>query len=122
MFIVNDLNNCSLHFREHHKYNELYQLCCETLCRLLYACLFALAAGLSLKGQAVGAGYFSGISFVSTDLDLIERAVILAAAVVCTVVDSATDVFVSKFSSHNNTSFRFVCRTQKRLYDYYEIF
>lgn len=59
---------------------------------------------------------------MSTDLDLVERAVILAAAVVCTVVDSATDVFVCKFSSHNNTSFRFVCRTQKRLYDYYEIF
>lgn len=74
--------------------------------------LSAAAAGLSLKREAVGARYFSRVSLVSTDLDLVERAVIIAAAVMFAVVDSTADVLVCKFSSHNNTSFRFVCRTR----------
>lgn len=42
---------------------------------------------------------------MSTDLDLVERAVVLAAAVINAVVDSAAYMLVCKFASHNKTSF-----------------
>lgn len=44
---------------------------------------------------------------MSAYLDPVERAVVIAAAVVFAVIDIAGDVLVGKFGSHNNTSFRF---------------
>ena len=65
---------------------------------------------LHLEGQAVRALTYSGVSLVSSDLDLVKRAVILAAAVVLAVVDSAADVLVCKFSSHYITFLSFIRR------------
>ena len=50
------------------------------------------------------------------DFDLVERAVVLAAAVVLAVVDRTADMLVCKFSSHYDHSFliekvRSCCRT-----------
>lgn len=44
---------------------------------------------------------------MSTDLDLVKRAVVLTAAVISAVVDSAAYMLVCKFASHNKTSFRY---------------
>ena len=44
--------------------------------------------------------YNSGVRLVSAYLDLVERAVITAAAVVFAVVDRTADVLVCKFASH----------------------
>lgn len=60
-------------------------------------------AGLCLEWKTVGALYNGGIRLVSSDLDLVKRAEILAAAVVLAVVDSTSDVLVCVFSSHNNS-------------------
>ena len=57
-------------------------------------------AGLSLKGHTVGALAYGGVSLVRANLDFVERAVIVAAAVVLAVADGAADVLVCKFSTH----------------------
>lgn len=57
-------------------------------------------AGLGLKGHTVGALAYSGVSLVRADLDFVERAVVVAAAVVLAVADGAADVLVCKFSTH----------------------
>ena len=61
--------------------------------------------GLSLEREAVRALNNGRICLVSADLDFVERAVFLAAAVVLAVVDCAADVLVCKFSSHDNIPF-----------------
>lgn len=43
---------------------------------------------------------------MSADLYAVERAVIIARAVILAVVDSAADVFVCKFGSHSNSPFK----------------
>ena len=50
---------------------------------------------------------------MSADLDLVERAVVLAAAVISAVVDSASYMLVCKFASHNKTSFHDVYAANK---------
>ena len=70
--------------------------------QIIILVLLALTAGLSLERKAVGALSLCGISFVSSYLNLVERAVIFARAVMLAVVDSTADVFVCKFGSHNN--------------------
>ena len=59
-----------------------------------------LNAGLCFKRQAVCALYYSGVSLMSTYLDLVKRAVVTAAAVVFAIVDRTADVLVCKFASH----------------------
>ncbi len=44
--------------------------------------------------------YYGRIRLVGTYLDLVKRAIILAAAVVLAVVDSAADMLVCVFCSH----------------------
>lgn len=53
--------------------------------------MFALLAG---KGQAVGASFHGGIAFVRTNLDLIQRAVILQIAVMCALTYRTFDSFI----------------------------
>lgn len=60
----------------------------------------ALYAGLSLKGHTVGALAHCGVSLVRAYLDFVERAVVVAAAVMLAVADRAADVLVCKFSTH----------------------
>ena len=60
-----------------------------------------LNTGLCLKREAVGALYNGRIGLVSAHLNLVERAVVLAAAVMLAVVNGAANVLVCKFSSHN---------------------
>ena len=57
-------------------------------------------AGLGLKGHTVGALAYSGVSLVRADLDFVERAVVVTAAVVLAVADGAANVLVCKFSTH----------------------
>lgn len=63
----------------------------------------SLNPGLSLEGKTVGALNDRGVSLVCADFNLVERAIIFTAAVVFTVVDSASDVLVCIFSSHNDS-------------------
>ena len=64
-----------------------------------------LYSGLCLKGKAVCALYDSGVSLVSADFDFVERAVIIAAAMMLAVLDCAADVTVCKFSTHSMLPF-----------------
>lgn len=64
-------------------------------------CYVSLNAGLSLEAKAVSALAHTGVALVRADFDLVERAVILAAAMIFTVADSAADVLVCKFCTHN---------------------
>ena len=57
--------------------------------------------GLSLEREAVRALNDGGICLVSADLDFVERAEVLAAAVVLAVVNCTADVLVCEFGSHN---------------------
>ena len=57
--------------------------------------------GLSLEREAVRALNDGRICLVSADLDFVERAEVLAAAVVLTVVNCTADVLVCEFGSHN---------------------
>lgn len=64
-----------------------------------------LYSGLCLKGKAVCALYDSGVSLVSADFDFVERAVVIAAAMMLAVLDCAADVTVCKFSTHSMLPF-----------------
>lgn len=57
--------------------------------------------GLSLEREAVRALNDGRICLVSADLDFVERAEVLAAAVVLAVVNCTADVLVCEFGSHN---------------------
>ena len=57
--------------------------------------------GLSLEREAVRALNDGGICLVSADLDFVERAEVLAAAVMLAVVNCTADVLVCEFGSHN---------------------
>lgn len=59
--------------------------------------------GLSLEREAVRALNDGGICLVSADLDFVERAEVLAAAVMLAVVNCTADVLVCEFGSHNNS-------------------
>lgn len=56
---------------------------------------------LSFERQAVCALTYCGVALVCAYLDFVERAVVIAAAVMLAVVDCTADVLVCKFSSHN---------------------
>ena len=58
------------------------------------------AALLKLKGLAVGAGDNGRIAFVSAHLDFLEAAIVIAAAVMLTVVYRTFNRTVCKFCSH----------------------
>lgn len=49
---------------------------------------------LTVKGQAVGAGFHSRVAFVGADLDLVQRAVVLQIAVVCTLTYRTFNSFI----------------------------
>ena len=68
---------------------------------VLRHCGEAVSAALFLKGQAVCALLLGGVTFVSAHLDTVERAVVIAYAVVFAVLYCTADVLVCKFSSHN---------------------
>ena len=57
--------------------------------------------GLSLEREAVRALNNGGVCLVSADLDFVERAEVLAAAVMLAVVNCTADVLVCEFGSHN---------------------
>ena len=57
--------------------------------------------GLSLEREAVRALNYGRICLVSADLDFVERAEVLAAAVMLAVVNCTADVLVCEFGSHN---------------------
>lgn len=63
-----------------------------------------LKSALHLEREAVCALNNGGVCFVSADFNLVERAEILAAAVMFAVVDSAANVLVCVFGSHNKIS------------------
>ena len=69
-----------------------------------------LKSALHLEREAVCALTYGGVCLVRADFDLVEGAIVLAAAVVLTVLDSTADVLVCKFSSHFYSSFLF-CKT-----------
>ena len=61
---------------------------------------------------------------MSADLDFVERAVVLAAAVVLAVVNCTADVLVCEFGSHNNFSLKANLRgfRRKTILTFEEIF
>ena len=63
-----------------------------------------LKSALHLEREAVGALNNGGVCFVSADFNLVERAEILAAAVMFAVVDCTANVLVCVFGSHNKIS------------------
>ena len=69
----------------------------------IFSCL-SNGLALHLKGKAVCALNFGRISLVSADFNLVERAEILAAAVMFAVLDCAANVLVCVFGSHNKIS------------------
>lgn len=46
------------------------------------------------KGSAVGAFCFCGVCFVTADFDMVKSAAVAVLAVICAVVDVASDVSV----------------------------
>lgn len=63
--------------------------------------ILAAAIPFKLKGLAVGAGNNGRIVFVSAYLDAFKTAIIIAAAVMLTIVYGTFDRSVCKFSSHS---------------------
>ena len=62
--------------------------------------IISLSGLLHLEREAVRALTYCGVSLMCADLDFVEGAVILAAAVMLAVVDCTANVLVCKFSSH----------------------
>ena len=59
---------------------------------------------LLAEGHAVGALVYSGIGFMGTHQNTVKRTVVLAAAVMGTLADSAFNGFV-RMTIHSNSSF-----------------
>ena len=75
------------------------------LCQRIGCAFRSLYSGLCLERKAVGALNDSGVGLMCADLNLVERAVVIAAAMMLAVVNSAADMMVSKFSTHNQFPF-----------------